>query len=66
MNSPKLNPTAPFLQPSGLIGRAMPHDRDSPHHTPYKDTHHIRGSISQGTKVQNALLTSRYSCYIKL
>uniref|UniRef100_A0A7N8X6N7 Nuclear receptor corepressor 2 n=1 Tax=Mastacembelus armatus TaxID=205130 RepID=A0A7N8X6N7_9TELE len=26
----------------GLIGRAMPHDRDSPHH------HHIRGSISQG------------------
>ncbi|XP_054630962.1 nuclear receptor corepressor 2 isoform X2 [Dunckerocampus dactyliophorus] len=32
----------------GLIGRAMPHDRDSPHHTPYKDTHHIRGSISQG------------------
>uniref|UniRef100_A0A665WLJ2 Nuclear receptor corepressor 2 n=1 Tax=Echeneis naucrates TaxID=173247 RepID=A0A665WLJ2_ECHNA len=33
---------------SGLIGRAMPHDRDSPHHTPYKDAHHIRGSISQG------------------
>lgn len=33
---------------SGLIGRAMPHDRDSPHHTPYKDSHHIRGSISQG------------------
>uniref|UniRef100_A0A3Q2YCC0 Nuclear receptor corepressor 2 n=1 Tax=Hippocampus comes TaxID=109280 RepID=A0A3Q2YCC0_HIPCM len=32
----------------GLIGRAMPHDRDSPHHTPYKDAHHIRGSISQG------------------
>lgn len=32
----------------GLIGRAMPHDRDSPHHTPYKDVHHIRGSISQG------------------
>ncbi|XP_023285972.1 nuclear receptor corepressor 2-like, partial [Seriola lalandi dorsalis] len=31
----------------GLIGRAMPHDRDSPHHTPYKDAHHIRGSISQ-------------------
>uniref|UniRef100_A0A8C2ZWV2 Nuclear receptor corepressor 2 n=1 Tax=Cyclopterus lumpus TaxID=8103 RepID=A0A8C2ZWV2_CYCLU len=29
-----------------LIGRAMPHD--SPHHTPYKDAHHIRGSISQG------------------
>lgn len=26
----------------------MPHDRDSPHHTPYKDAHHIRGSISQG------------------
>lgn len=33
---------------SGLIGRAMPHDRDSPHHAPYKDAHHIRGSISQG------------------
>ena len=33
---------------SGLIGRAMPHDRDSPHHTPYKDAHHHRGSISQG------------------
>uniref|UniRef100_A0A672JII0 Nuclear receptor corepressor 2 n=1 Tax=Salarias fasciatus TaxID=181472 RepID=A0A672JII0_SALFA len=32
----------------GLIGRAMPHDRDSPHHTHYKDAHHIRGSISQG------------------
>uniref|UniRef100_A0A3Q2Q4D6 Nuclear receptor corepressor 2 n=1 Tax=Fundulus heteroclitus TaxID=8078 RepID=A0A3Q2Q4D6_FUNHE len=32
----------------GLIGRAMPYDRDSPHHTPYKDAHHIRGSISQG------------------
>ncbi|KAM9744671.1 nuclear receptor corepressor 2 isoform 3-T4 [Menidia menidia] len=32
----------------GLIGRALPHDRDSPHHTPYKDAHHIRGSISQG------------------
>ncbi|XP_057688811.1 nuclear receptor corepressor 2 isoform X2 [Corythoichthys intestinalis] len=32
----------------GLIGRAMPHDRDSPHHTSYKDAHHIRGSISQG------------------
>ncbi|CAB1321843.1 unnamed protein product, partial [Coregonus sp. 'balchen'] len=27
----------------GLIGRAMPHERDSPH-----PTHHIRGSISQG------------------
>uniref|UniRef100_A0A4W6FJN4 Nuclear receptor corepressor 2 n=1 Tax=Lates calcarifer TaxID=8187 RepID=A0A4W6FJN4_LATCA len=37
-----------FLSTSGLIGRAMPHDRDSPHHTPYKDAHHIRGSISQG------------------
>uniref|UniRef100_A0A673A1N6 Nuclear receptor corepressor 2 n=1 Tax=Sphaeramia orbicularis TaxID=375764 RepID=A0A673A1N6_9TELE len=35
----------PFL---GLIVRAMPHDRDSPHHTSYKDAHHIRGSISQG------------------
>lgn len=35
---------------SGLIGRAMPHDRDSPHHTPYKDAHHIRGSISQGAR----------------
>uniref|UniRef100_A0A3Q3GJR7 Nuclear receptor corepressor 2 n=1 Tax=Labrus bergylta TaxID=56723 RepID=A0A3Q3GJR7_9LABR len=33
---------------SGLIVRAMPHDRDSPHHAPYKDAHHIRGSISQG------------------
>lgn len=33
---------------SGLIGRAMPHDRDSPHHAAYKDAHHIRGSISQG------------------
>uniref|UniRef100_A0AAQ5YEM7 Nuclear receptor corepressor 2 n=1 Tax=Amphiprion ocellaris TaxID=80972 RepID=A0AAQ5YEM7_AMPOC len=33
---------------SGLIVRAMPHDRDSPHHTSYKDAHHIRGSISQG------------------
>ncbi|XP_055367301.1 nuclear receptor corepressor 2 isoform X4 [Betta splendens] len=32
----------------GLIGRAMPHDRDSPHHASYKDAHHIRGSISQG------------------
>uniref|UniRef100_A0A668AF65 Nuclear receptor corepressor 2 n=1 Tax=Myripristis murdjan TaxID=586833 RepID=A0A668AF65_9TELE len=32
----------------GLIGRAMPHERDSPHHTPFKDAHHIRGSISQG------------------
>lgn len=32
----------------GLVGRAMPHDRDSPHHTPYKDAHHIHGSISQG------------------
>lgn len=32
----------------GLIGRALPHDRDSPHNTPYKDAHHIRGSISQG------------------
>ncbi|CAL1616291.1 unnamed protein product [Knipowitschia caucasica] len=32
----------------GLIGRALPHDRDSPHHTPYKDTPHNRGSISQG------------------
>uniref|UniRef100_A0A8C5G939 Nuclear receptor corepressor 2-like n=1 Tax=Gouania willdenowi TaxID=441366 RepID=A0A8C5G939_GOUWI len=32
----------------GLIGRALPHDRDSPHHTQYKDAHHIRGSISQG------------------
>uniref|UniRef100_A0A668A5X9 Nuclear receptor corepressor 2 n=1 Tax=Myripristis murdjan TaxID=586833 RepID=A0A668A5X9_9TELE len=31
-----------------LIGRAMPHERDSPHHTPFKDAHHIRGSISQG------------------
>uniref|UniRef100_A0A3B3U7X8 Nuclear receptor corepressor 2 n=1 Tax=Poecilia latipinna TaxID=48699 RepID=A0A3B3U7X8_9TELE len=31
-----------------LIGRAMPYDRDSPHHASYKDTHHIRGSISQG------------------
>ncbi|XP_041083927.1 nuclear receptor corepressor 2-like isoform X2 [Polyodon spathula] len=30
----------------GLIGRAMPQDRHSPHH--YKDAHHIRGSISQG------------------
>uniref|UniRef100_A0A8C7MKM3 Nuclear receptor corepressor 2 n=1 Tax=Oncorhynchus kisutch TaxID=8019 RepID=A0A8C7MKM3_ONCKI len=28
---------------SGLMGRAMPHERDSPHLT-----HHIRGSISQG------------------
>uniref|UniRef100_A0A673Z3J2 Nuclear receptor corepressor 2 n=1 Tax=Salmo trutta TaxID=8032 RepID=A0A673Z3J2_SALTR len=27
----------------GLMGRAMPHERDSPH-----PTHHIRGSISQG------------------
>ncbi|XP_024131087.1 nuclear receptor corepressor 2 isoform X2 [Oryzias melastigma] len=32
----------------GLISRTMPHDRDSPHHTPYKDPHHIHGSISQG------------------
>ncbi|XP_063346347.1 nuclear receptor corepressor 2 isoform X1 [Pelmatolapia mariae] len=32
----------------GLIGRAMPHDSDSPHHASYKDSHHIRGSISQG------------------
>uniref|UniRef100_A0A669CAY2 Nuclear receptor corepressor 2 n=1 Tax=Oreochromis niloticus TaxID=8128 RepID=A0A669CAY2_ORENI len=32
----------------GLIGRTMPHDSDSPHHASYKDTHHIRGSISQG------------------
>uniref|UniRef100_A0A8C8A3W6 Nuclear receptor corepressor 2 n=1 Tax=Oryzias sinensis TaxID=183150 RepID=A0A8C8A3W6_9TELE len=32
----------------GLISRAMPHDRDSPHHTPYKEPHHIHGSISQG------------------
>uniref|UniRef100_A0A3B3CAN1 Nuclear receptor corepressor 2 n=1 Tax=Oryzias melastigma TaxID=30732 RepID=A0A3B3CAN1_ORYME len=31
-----------------LISRTMPHDRDSPHHTPYKDPHHIHGSISQG------------------
>lgn len=34
---------------SGLIGRAMPFDRDSPHHASYKDAHHIRGSISQGS-----------------
>lgn len=26
----------------------MPHERDSPHHTSYKEAHHIRGSISQG------------------
>uniref|UniRef100_A0A3Q0SM03 Nuclear receptor corepressor 2 n=1 Tax=Amphilophus citrinellus TaxID=61819 RepID=A0A3Q0SM03_AMPCI len=32
----------------GLIGRAMPHDSDSPHHATYKEAHHIRGSISQG------------------
>lgn len=32
----------PFLSSAGLISRAMPHDRDSPH------LHHIRGSISQG------------------
>lgn len=31
-----------FLCAAGLISRAMPHDRDSPH------LHHIRGSISQG------------------
>ncbi|KAG9354845.1 hypothetical protein JZ751_001558, partial [Albula glossodonta] len=30
----------------GLIGRAMPQERHSPHH--FKETHHIRGSISQG------------------
>uniref|UniRef100_A0A7N5ZYF1 Nuclear receptor corepressor 2 n=1 Tax=Anabas testudineus TaxID=64144 RepID=A0A7N5ZYF1_ANATE len=33
---------------ASLMGRAIPHDRDSPHHTSYKDAHHIRGSISQG------------------
>ncbi|KAG5840665.1 hypothetical protein ANANG_G00191130 [Anguilla anguilla] len=30
----------------GLIGRAMPQERHSPHH--FKESHHIRGSISQG------------------
>uniref|UniRef100_A0A8C9R815 Nuclear receptor corepressor 2 n=1 Tax=Scleropages formosus TaxID=113540 RepID=A0A8C9R815_SCLFO len=30
----------------GLIERAMPQDRHSPH--PFKEAHHIRGSISQG------------------
>uniref|UniRef100_A0A9J8ADF4 Nuclear receptor corepressor 2 n=1 Tax=Cyprinus carpio carpio TaxID=630221 RepID=A0A9J8ADF4_CYPCA len=32
----------PSLSFAGLISRAMPHERDSPH------LHHIRGSISQG------------------
>uniref|UniRef100_A0AAX7TQC4 Nuclear receptor corepressor 2 n=1 Tax=Astatotilapia calliptera TaxID=8154 RepID=A0AAX7TQC4_ASTCA len=45
-----LTPYHSLLGPStsGLIGRAMPHDSDSPHHASYKDSHHIRGSISQG------------------
>lgn len=47
-----LTPYHSLLGPStsGLIGRAMPHDSDSPHHASYKDSHHIRGSISQGSK----------------
>ncbi len=49
----------------GLIGRAMPHDRDSPHHTAYKDAHHIRGSISQGSTTQWVEGVS-YRCFLYL
>uniref|UniRef100_A0A671TET8 Nuclear receptor corepressor 2 n=1 Tax=Sparus aurata TaxID=8175 RepID=A0A671TET8_SPAAU len=41
-------PNFPSSSTLGLIGRAMPHDRESPHHMPFKDAQHIRGSISQG------------------
>ena len=33
--------------PPGLMGRAIPPERHSPHHL--KEQHHIRGSITQGT-----------------
>uniref|UniRef100_A0A672JLZ3 Nuclear receptor corepressor 2 n=1 Tax=Salarias fasciatus TaxID=181472 RepID=A0A672JLZ3_SALFA len=37
----------PYDVMEGGISRGLPM-RDSPHHTHYKDAHHIRGSISQG------------------
>lgn len=45
---PWLMPWGPPPPPStGLMGRAIPAERHSPHHL--KEQHHIRGSITQGT-----------------
>lgn len=47
-------PTLTVLSSSlpGLMGRAIPPERHSPHHL--KEQHHIRGSITQGTPTPGA------------